>query len=232
MDLTPGFPVLPSRLVPDGRTVTRSTPLGVVTLLGVEGHEAVATVIVRSGLAAVLAWLTDPPDLRTGAETLSSLRASLVDQGPPVVQSDAVVGRLAVREEGPCAWCSAWTVRYRPVGRTMAPLFCKPSHASALARVPAQDTRRREREAAAAAALVAAEEARKARCPRPDKIAYPSRRAAHVAWEETIKNGYRGTLSIYQCACGSHHLGNAGKTLNARINTVKNVKIARRRSGR
>ena len=47
MDLTPGIPVISSRDVPDGRTVTRDTPHGPVTVVGVREHEAATTRLVR-----------------------------------------------------------------------------------------------------------------------------------------------------------------------------------------
>lgn len=233
--LTPGLPVVSSPDIPDGRTETRDTSHGPVTALGVREHEAATTRLVRAGLADVLAWLTNPPDMRTGTEILRDLQEPTIgcDLLPWVKITEAQVV-VRVRDVGPCVWCSTPTVRWRQAGKTpTGPLACNPSHA----RGPRVRRDAEERAAAQAAAKVvrqatkaAAEEAdRKARCPRPDKIPYPTRVAAHVAWEDTIAKGYRGTLSIYKCHCGAHHLGNAAKTLNARINVVKQVRKARNR---
>ena len=224
-----GVPVVRSKDIPDGRY----RPGTSVTLLGIREHEATATRIVRAALADVLAWLTNPPDLRTGAELHANLHASTTVTPPAFLTRTPVT--ITVRECGPCIWCGTPTVRYRQVGHsTPLPLACKGSHRDA-AKASTRAAMRGDKSTAERARVTAEkEEARKAVCHRPDKVPYKERWEADVALRKIRADGAATpTLHVYgDCPCGWFHLGSKAKTLRARISKSAEVKKAAARKQR
>lgn len=220
-----GVPVVTSPLLPDGHTVTA----GGVTILGVSEGGAIAVRIVRAGLADVLAWLGPAaPDMRTGVEIRADHRAVIrVPVDAPTFLAGAALLHLTTREEGPCVWCEAWTVRWRRPDLPISPIACKPSHRT-IHRVPGQTAR----EASQARRAAKEEDARQAACPRPNKRHWSFKHEALIALTalRVEKPSLPNTVHVYRCDCGAFHLGDRAKTLTWRINQSRKERA--RRAGR
>lgn len=138
------------------------------------------------------------------------------ESGVPRYLAGFTIPFIPIREEVACRHCGLIFVRHRRIGVAPTVPFCTPSHASMTRLAARAEARAAQRE-----------KERQANCPRPDKEVYASKKEAQEAIERTRASGYRGTLMHYQCKCGSIHIGNKAKTLNARIEKVKRVKPRR-----
>lgn len=175
------------------------------SLLADDTAAATAVRIVRAGLADVLAWLGPAaPDMRTPAETAADMRAAGVTVIPltRVCMVHGAVRWVKVREEGPCAWCGRWTVRYRHPD-ACGPVACSPTHAGL-----AKAKRRPVVPAQTRIETARAEEERAAHCPRPEKTVYQSQAAAWRVLDKMIRaRPEMLSNEAYRCRCGSWHLG-------------------------